>query len=289
MRTSTDRLNVSLSNSGPYLFFNDGATLGTYNTNTSLFPWFVELNGDAKYRSIRSNNALNCYPNIITSVTSTKTLGLTDITITTIVLEPYYDSTINIDTPISLYRHYRNNSANSQLFNRLYDTLNSVSYAILKNGSTFASGTCTTNNSSNREIYEITDSSTSSNYHEIYITNARCSFTPSISSTSDTYTVNYTVSYSQNLTWQSFNLIIESFGYNVNTNISGKDGNTHGSGSNISGKDGNTQGANGPGSNYSSFNYSLSTSNYSTNSSQLQINKLFQIQFKIKIQLQRII
>ena len=41
---------------------------------------------------------------------------------------------------------------------------------------------------------------------------------------------------------------------------------------NISGRDGNTQsGTNSPGSNYSSFNYSLSTSNYSTNSSQLQM------------------
>ncbi len=38
MRTSTDRLNDSLSSTGPYLFFNDGGTLGTYDTNTSSFP-----------------------------------------------------------------------------------------------------------------------------------------------------------------------------------------------------------------------------------------------------------
>ena len=55
--------------------------------------------------------------------------------------------------------------------------------------------------------------------------------------------------------------MIESFGYNVNTNISGVDGNTQ-------------TGNYAPCSNYSSFNYSLSTSNYSTNSSQLQINKI---------------
>jgi hypothetical protein len=91
----------------------------------------------------------------------------------------------------------------------------------LKNGVSFASGTCTTNNSLNREIYVSTDSTTSSTYREIYITNARCSFTPSISSTTDTYIVNYTVSYSQTISWQSFNLIIESFGYNVNTNETG--------------------------------------------------------------------
>ena len=52
MRTGTDRLNVSLSNSGPYLFFNDGGTLGTYDTNTSSFPWFIELDGDSSYKSV---------------------------------------------------------------------------------------------------------------------------------------------------------------------------------------------------------------------------------------------
>ena len=195
---------------------------------------FFEIDGDTKFKSInlvnggniRSNNSLNVYSNIITSVTSIKALGLSDITVSTIVLEPYSDNTITIYTPISLYRQYRNNSANSQLFNRLYDTLNSVSYTILKNGSTFASETCTTNNSLSREIYVSTNSTTSSTYHEIYITNESCSFTPSISSTSDTYIVNYTVSYSQTISWQSYNLIIESFGYNVNTNISGVDGNT---------------------------------------------------------------
>ena len=73
-----------------------------------------------------------------------------------------------------------------------------------------------------------------------------------IASTSDTYIIKYTASYSQTISWQSYNLVIESFGYNVNTNISGRDGNTQ-------------AGTNAPGSNYSSFNYSLSTSNYSTN------------------------
>jgi hypothetical protein len=56
MRTSTDRLNVSISNTGPYMFFNDGGTLGTYNTNTSSFPWFIELNGDCKFRGVTFDN-----------------------------------------------------------------------------------------------------------------------------------------------------------------------------------------------------------------------------------------
>ncbi len=51
----------------------------------AIHPWIIDVNGNARFRSIRSYNALNCYPNIITSVTSNKTLGLTDITVTTIV------------------------------------------------------------------------------------------------------------------------------------------------------------------------------------------------------------
>jgi hypothetical protein len=54
MRTSSDRLNVSLSNTGPYLFFNEGGTLGLYNTNTSSFPWFVELDGDSTFQSVNT-------------------------------------------------------------------------------------------------------------------------------------------------------------------------------------------------------------------------------------------
>ena len=61
MRTSTDRLNVSLSSTGPYLFFNDGGTLGTYNTNTSSFPWFVELDGDATFQSVNSSSISTSY------------------------------------------------------------------------------------------------------------------------------------------------------------------------------------------------------------------------------------
>jgi hypothetical protein len=263
VRGSGDLLTVSVTPGGDYLYLNNGGTLGLYKSdgNPSFFPWIIDKNGNARFRAFRSNNALNCYPNIITSVSSDKVLGLTNILVTTIELEPFYDNTITISSPISLYRQYRNNTANGQLFNRLYDTLNSVSYTILKNGVSYATGTCSSNNTLGREIYVTTNSTTNSTYYEIYICNAECSFTPSISSTEDTYLVYFTVSYSETISWQSFNLIIESFGYNVNTNISGRDGNWG-------------TGTNGPGSNYRLFNYSLSTSNYSTNSSQLQINKI---------------
>jgi len=53
-RTSTDKINVSLSSTGPYLFFNAGGTLGTYDTNTSSFPWFIELDGDTSFKNVNS-------------------------------------------------------------------------------------------------------------------------------------------------------------------------------------------------------------------------------------------
>ena len=37
MRTSTDRLNVSITSTGPYMIFNDGGTLGIYNTNVRVY------------------------------------------------------------------------------------------------------------------------------------------------------------------------------------------------------------------------------------------------------------
>ena len=269
MRNNNNLFNCSTSSTGPYLFIANDATIGTYDTNNSIYPWFVEMDGDAKFNSInltsgniQTNNSLNVYSNTIANITSSKTLGLSNITGDVFVFEPYYSNTFTISTPISLYRQYRNTTANVSLFNRIYDTLNSVSYTILKNGSTFATGTCTTNNTlPNTQIYVSSNSSTSSRNYEIYITNATCSFTPTISPTSDTYTVNYTVNYSQDTLWQNYNLIMESFGYYINTDISTISGNP-------------TLLTGSHGLNYSSSNYIKSTSNYSTNTSRLQINSI---------------
>jgi hypothetical protein len=37
-------------------FFNDGGTLGLYNTDSSSFPWFVEVDGDSTFQSVNCNN-----------------------------------------------------------------------------------------------------------------------------------------------------------------------------------------------------------------------------------------
>ena len=63
-----------------YLFIANDATIGTYNTNTSLFPWFIEMDGDAKFNSInltkgniQTNDSFNVYSNTISNITSSKT------------------------------------------------------------------------------------------------------------------------------------------------------------------------------------------------------------------------
>ena len=39
-----------------YLQLNDGGTLGTYNTNTSSFPWFIEMSGLWSFPTVNCNN-----------------------------------------------------------------------------------------------------------------------------------------------------------------------------------------------------------------------------------------
>jgi len=56
MRTSSDKLNVSTTSTGPYLFFNDGGTLGTYDTTNSIVPWFVEMSGYGRFDRISCIN-----------------------------------------------------------------------------------------------------------------------------------------------------------------------------------------------------------------------------------------
>ena len=54
MRSSNDLFNASSSTTGPYLFIGGDCTIGTYNTNNSTFPWFVEMDGDANFSTVNS-------------------------------------------------------------------------------------------------------------------------------------------------------------------------------------------------------------------------------------------
>jgi len=51
MRSTNDLLNESSSSTGPYVFIGGYCTIGTYNTNNSSFPWFIEMmDGDATFK-----------------------------------------------------------------------------------------------------------------------------------------------------------------------------------------------------------------------------------------------
>ena len=95
MRTSTDKLNVSLSSTGPYMFFNDGGTLGTYNTNTSSFPWFIEMSGLGSFQNV------NC-----------KKLTVENIKSKTIVMNTVYEMDLLTTSPQMIYL----NSASDSIF-----------------------------------------------------------------------------------------------------------------------------------------------------------------------------
>jgi hypothetical protein len=98
MRTSSDKLNVILTSTGPYMFFNDGGTLGTYNTNTSSFPWFIEMSGYSNFQTVNCN----------------KTLSVSNIKPKTIVMNTAYESDLLTSSPqmISL-----NSASDSIYFN----------------------------------------------------------------------------------------------------------------------------------------------------------------------------
>jgi hypothetical protein len=54
MRSSNDLFNASSSSTGPYLFIGSDCTIGTYDTNNSSFPWFIEMDGDATFSTVNS-------------------------------------------------------------------------------------------------------------------------------------------------------------------------------------------------------------------------------------------
>jgi lactam utilization protein B len=78
------------------MFFNDGGTLGTYDTNNSIFPWFVEMSGYGKFNEVSYKNE-QVDNNIITTAvnnvsTTTKKLTLmacsTSMTVNMNILMP---------------------------------------------------------------------------------------------------------------------------------------------------------------------------------------------------------
>ena len=116
MRSNNDLLNASSSSTGPYLFIGGDYTIGTYNTNNSTFPWFIEMDGDSTFQSVNTttlastngtvtnlNSDRISYKNeqldndIITSNTYSVSLSTKKLTI----LAPTNSMTVNLSTGIS--------------------------------------------------------------------------------------------------------------------------------------------------------------------------------------------
>jgi hypothetical protein len=72
--------------------FNTGSSgCNVYIDNGDLITGNINLSGN-----IQSSNSFNVYKNIITSSSFNKTLGLSNITVATFVLKPYYSNTFTI-------------------------------------------------------------------------------------------------------------------------------------------------------------------------------------------------
>ncbi len=84
------------------MFFNDGGTLGTYDTDHSIFPWFVEISGYGRFNKISYKNE-QIDNDIITSNTYFVSLTTKQLTI----LAPTNNMTVNLS--ILMPSHCLNN------------------------------------------------------------------------------------------------------------------------------------------------------------------------------------
>ena len=182
---------------------------------------FVELNNRQMIvnTSFHIDNTAEFTPNFITQTSFTKTLGTSNI-YSSLISVSEFKRQFNISIPISVYRKYKNVVANAGFSNIIKDTLNSVQYIIYKNGVFFSSGECTTTDILPKTVGIASTSSLSSRDYEIYFTNVKFSFIPTFEKTTAVYTIYITPSYNIDIPLQSDNIIIESFGYYSNTNIS---------------------------------------------------------------------
>lgn len=181
----------------------------------------VELNNRQMLinTSLTVSGTVDFIPNFVYESSFVKTLGTSNIYVGLFSIKEFKKQ-INLNVPISVYRKYKNIVANAGFSNIIKDTLTSVQYSVSKNGVFFTSGTCVTNNEMPKLVGIASQSSLSSREYEIYMTNVTFSFTPTFDNENDVYTVFLTPTYNVNIPLQSDNIIIESFGYFTNTNIS---------------------------------------------------------------------
>ena len=222
----------------------------------------LTLNGSTNINNnVYINDALNVYNmDVNPTFTFSKTLGYSNVLVSSIVVPTNYNQRIIVNTPISVYRNGTvNNSGNIVITH--FETLSSISGYYTKNDVFVGNLTISTNNTlpTTKQYNHLSNSFT----YEQYFTNATCEFLPSLDkANSATYKVYFTFTYSYSVNLSSTG---NTSGYYVNTTVSTTQGTTvfiTGSGSNFSS---------------TSFSYSPFDVNYmssNNNYSQLQINNL---------------
>ena len=169
-----------------------------------------------------SNNELIVYPNKISpSTENVKTLGTGNIVVASLTIQPKFNETLTINTPISLYRRFKNNTASPGTYTIMYDRVLQITCNIYRNNVIFLSTPCICNNTIPQpQLMTIrADTSLSEKWFDLYITNARITFTPSITETIDTYRIEYIITAASSVE-NSANFVSLDYGFYVNTNSS---------------------------------------------------------------------
>lgn len=224
----------------------------------------VGLNNITFNTSLVMNNTAEFIPNYILDSSFPKTLSNKAGVINNggYITVSEFKKTITISTPFSVFRQYSNIQTGAGFTNNIQDILNGVNYTIFKNGVSFATGSCNVNNSLPKVIGITSSSSTNSRSYEVYMTNIIFTFTPDYQKVSATYSFSFTPQFEIDIPFQESNIVIEEFGYYVNTAQSGT---TTGLSIGF------------PGNNFSSANYSLTEygTKYLTGSGTVKLNDVF--------------
>lgn len=259
-------LQLITKNNKWYIVNGYNSTLKSLNVYGSTTLNTLAVNGTTTLNNnVYMNNAFNIYQmvGIDPNYSYSKTLGASNVLVSTITVSPLYNQRIIVNSPISVYRNGTNSSGGNQT--RHYETLSSITAYYTKNDIFVDNLIVSTNNTlpSTKQYNHISPSFG----YEQYFTNATCDFLPSLEiSNTAIYKVYFTFTYSYSVNYPDATGTVS--GYYVNTNIS--DTYTYGAATIFF--------ITSSGTNYSSTSFTTSPFdvNYmdTNNNSQLQINNL---------------
>lgn len=222
------------------------------------------INGSTTFNSdVYNSNTLNIYKMTTDPTYSfSKTLGTSNVLVSTITIQSNYNQRIFVNTPVSVYRNGTNNSGGNQT--QHFETLSSISAYYTKNDVFVGNLTVTTNNTlpATKQMNHINPSF----IYEQYYTNASCNFLPSLETVSGVYKIYFTFTFSYTVNFADNPGTIN--GYYVNTSVSSSQAGSA-----------NLFFISSSGLNYSSTSFTTSPfdvnyMNSNNNNSQLQINNL---------------